>query len=355
MTLIKIVDWHIGREISGKSAVVGLWLMLVYIFLSLLDELEGDSDRSASLIAETLGYAVPRMIYELSPMILLIGTILALSLMSRHFELIALQASGVTKSRIVGSVVGFSACFAIGIFLWGEFVVPFTETKGSQVGSTDFADVPETTGNGIWIRNKNDFIHIDQIDKFGGISGVSIYQFDEQGRFKGQSYAHAGAITDDLNALRLLSTTNLQVKDNRMESRLNSSQELQFEFNQLKLVLETRNPAELNIMELYESVQLRKEIGLTNDFHELALWNRLIIPLSLLVMGMFAVLFTFRRRTAFSTGHFVLFGLLFGLFYFAMQQSVGYIAILNNMPPIIGTFSVFLFFLGYAFFALYRL
>jgi len=75
----------------------------------------------------------------------------------------------------------------------------------------------------------------------------------------------------------------------------------------------------------------------------------------MLVMGMFAVLFTFRRRNEFSTGHFVLFGLLFGLFYFALQQSVGYIAILNAMPPIIGTFAVFSVFFVYAMYALYRI
>ena len=41
MNKIKIFDWYLSREITGKSIIAGLWLLVVYLFLALLDELQG--------------------------------------------------------------------------------------------------------------------------------------------------------------------------------------------------------------------------------------------------------------------------------------------------------------------------
>ncbi len=334
--------------------MVGLWLLVVYLFLSLLDELEGGGDRKATAIALTLAYSVPRMIYELSPMILLIGTILGLSVLSRQYELIAFQAGGVSKLRLIFSIVGYSALFATGIFLWGEFVVPYTETKGAQI-SHNHAEEDSVISHGVWLRDDNNFIFIDKVRSFHWVSGVRIYQFDSKGQYLGQVEAESGSIAEDFKSLKLSDANEYFVQDNLLEKQWVRVKEFPIEFDALTLALQTENPAELNVIELYESVQQRRALGLKVEFNELALWNRLIIPLSMLVMGMFAVLFTFRRKVGLSTGHFVLLGLLFGLFYFALQQSVGYVAILNEQPPIIGTFLIFIVFSVSAFVALYRL
>ncbi len=354
MSAIKVIDRHLSREISGKSALVGLWLLVVYLFLSLLDQLEGGGEQQISSVMTTLGYAIPRMIYELSPMIILIGTILAMTVLSRQHELIALQASGVSKARIVGSVVGFSAAFALGIFLWGELVVPFSETKGSEIGMVDQTGA-NVGGEGVWFRHENSFIFIDRMDKAQRVEDVHVYVFDERGNLTELIEAKTGRIADDMDSLALRTVEEIEFRDTLLVKDSVWAKDLPIQLDTLTAVLQRDNPAELNIFELYRLVQQRKAIGLKSDFDELALWNRLIIPLSMLVMGMFAVLFTFRLKVRLSTGHFVMFGLLFGLFYFAVQQSVGYIAILNGIAPIFGMLAAFIVFSSYALIALYRL
>lgn len=354
MPLVKIMDLHLGREITNKSVMVGLWLLVVYLFLALLDELDSGGERPASVIVLTLGYSIPRMIYELSPMILLIGTILGLAVLSRQYELIAFQAGGVSKARLVGSIVGYSAVFATGIFLWGEFVVPYTEAKGAQISTRDANDA-SIKNQGVWLRNQHNFIYLSEVDRLHRVIGVNIYQFNSQGQYTGQIRAQSGWVAEDFKSLELRAAEEFQLNNQVLERRFFPKKVIPIEFDALTLALQTENPAALNVLELYDVVQQRKALGLKTEFNELALWNRLIIPLSMLVMGMFAILFTYRRRVGLSTGHFVLLGLLFGLFYFAMQQSVGYIAILNHQPPIIGTVVVFAVFLSYAFLALYRL
>ena len=354
MPVIKIFDWYLGREVTGKSIIVGLWLLVVYLFLAFLDELEGSSsERPTLVVVTTLAYSIPRMLYELSPMILLIGAILGLSVLSRQYELIAFQAGGFSKARLVGSITGYSTLVGIAIFLWGEFVVPYSETKSAQVAAGHSHTASESDF-GVWFRNQNNFIFVHEVDRLHNISGIDIYQFDDQGRFTGQVQAYSGLVADDFNSLELRAADVIELNDMVLERQFHVSKVIPIEFDVLTLALQTENPASLNVLELFEVIKQRKALGLKTEFDELAMWNRLIIPLSMVVMGMFAVLFAFRRRVGLSTGHFVLLGLLFGLFYFVLQQSVGYIAILNQQPPIIGTFVVFVVFLSIAIYALFR-
>ena len=348
-----ILDRHLAREISGKVLLVGLWLLLVYLFLSMLDELEGGEHGAVSLIL-TLGYAIPRMIYELSPMILLIGTILALTILSRQNELVAFQAGGISKSRIIVSIVGYSSVFALVIFFWGELVVPYTETKGAQFSLSEKTD-SVADESGLWYRYQNNFLLIDHIDRFQNTGEIKVYEFDQQGEFTGLVNAESGRIAQDFNSLTLKSVEEFQLKDQQLEKTHADSKLIPVDLDSLTVAKQRVNYSELNIIQLYKRFQVRKSAGLKTEFDELEFWNRLIIPLSMLVMGIFAILFTFRLKLRFSTGHFVLFGLLFGLFYFAVQQSVGYVAILYGLAPILGMALVFMLFLSYALIALYRL
>ncbi len=351
---MKLLDWYLGREISLKSLMVGIWLLFVYLFLSLLDELEGGQGRQFISIVGTLIYAIPRMIYELAPIILLIGTILGLAVLSRQSELIAFQAGGVTKDRIVASVVGWSTAFAFGMFLWGELIVPWSETKSEQFERVRQVD-PDVDLQGTWHRHLNDFIFVGRTDKLKRVADVSIYRFDVQGSLISWMKAKSGKIIVPLNLVNLQEVTEIQLHDNQLKKRYFASKTYPIGYDELQLAAYDNHSAQLNIVELYRVIQQRKAVGMKTDLDELAFWNRLIIPLSMLVMGMFAVLFCFRMKLRLSTGHFFLLGLLFGLFYFAIQQTVGYVAILSGLTPFVGILAVFLVFLTYASITLYRL
>lgn len=352
---MKLFDWYLSREITGKSIIAGLWLLVIYLFLALLDELQAADALPFVSIAVSLGYAIPKMLYELSPMIVLIGAIMSLALLSRQHEIIALLASGISRSRIVGSVLGYSIFVAVLIFAWGELVVPYTETKGAEFRSgVPVEGYGRADHEEAWIRQDNDFIFIERVEGLRELEAVSIYHFGPDGKFRGWTEAESGLVAEDLASLQLDNAVRLTADGNALIEQTVSSQTYPVNVNQLKLTLVRSDPSELTIAELYKAVQLRKEAGLKADFYELEMWNRIIIPLSMLVMGMFALLFTFRSDLKLSTGHFVMLGLLFGLFYFAIQQSVGYIAILNGLPPIFGTFSVFFAFFCLGSVALYR-
>ncbi len=332
MFLMRLIDRNIGREIVSKSFTTAIWLLAVYLFIALLDLLEDiDLENQLTFAIQILGLSLPRMIYELAPMIFLIGTIMALATLARQLELTGMQAGGISKYRIAGSVVGFSLIFAVVMFVWGEIVVPLSESKRAHIkDSQENVLFPKQKRSGVWIRDRNQFIYVDEIEKENELAGIYIYHFSDHGRLVKQTHAEHGNILEDSEVLEMWDVE--QKLFNRGGIEVHNSEKLTHPVKvEVNLIgVQRRDPSVLTVKELYTSIQFLRENGLKSDFFDLAFWNRFIIPMSMLVMAIFAILFTFRRRRSFGTGPLVFIGLIFGLIYFAVQQSVGYIAMLNG-------------------------
>ncbi len=346
MKKIWIIDLYFSREITTKCVITGVWLLAIYLFISLLDLLEDvNVEEDIRFVGEVLLFSIPRMLYELAPMILLIGTILALATLSRRLELVALQAGGVSKFRITASVVGYAMLVALIMFVWGEFVVPKSEVtlylkKDNQI-SRQNAEAPK---HGLWYRDGNQFIHVTPKLKDNTLKDVEIFHFDQNGRLVKLTNAAGGIFSKEKKNLKLYGVVESTLENRRIVRLTAESKDHPIEAELNVIGAHQRDPSQLTILELYRAIKFLKVNGLKTEFLDLAFWNRLISPISMFVMALFAVLFAYSFRPKVSNGHLVFVGLLFGLLYFSVQQSVGYVAMLNGLQPVIGTFSALLFF-----------
>lgn len=357
MKTLSIIDFYISREITNKTTITGIWLLTIHLFISLLDLLEDvQGDDQIDFVLEVLLLSIPRMIYELAPMILLIGTILAMATLSRSFELVALLASGVSKFRIATSVVGYGMVIALLMFMWGELVVPYSEGKQSLVKLSQFSEQSaEAVEDGLWYRDANQFIHVTPTLEENVLKNIEIFHFDMAGRLVKISHAAGGLINEEDKVLKLFGVTEKSLANRKIIRQTSETKDYPIEAELKVIGAHERDPSQLTMFELYRATQFLKTNGLKTEFLDLAFWNRIIMPISMFVMAMFAVLFTYRIRPKVSNGHLVFIGLIFGLLYFAIQQSIGYFTMLNGLQPVIGTFSAFLLFSIAAIIALIRI
>ncbi len=356
MKKVWIIDLYFSREITTKCFITGFWLLAIYLFISLLDLLEDvNVEEDIGFVGEVLLYSIPRMLYELAPMILLIGTVLALATLSRRFEIVALHAGGVSKFRITASVVGYAMLIAMIMFVWGEFVVPQSEIKlylkkQNQI-SQQSAEAPK---HGLWYRDGNQFIHVTPKLKDNSLKNIEIYHFDQNGRLVKLTNAAGGIFSKEKQNLKLYGVIESTLENRRIVRLTAESKDHPIEAELNVIGAHQRDPSQLTMLELYRAIKFLEVNGLKTEFLDLAFWNRLVSPISMFVMALFAVLFAYRFRPKVSNGHLVFVGLLFGLIYFSVQQSVGYITMLNGLQPVIGTLTAFLLFSIAAIIALAR-
>ena len=67
---------------------------------------------------------IPAHIYELLPLAVLIGGLIALSGLANNSELTVMKASGVSTKRFVKTLLGFGLVFAILTAVLGEWIAP---------------------------------------------------------------------------------------------------------------------------------------------------------------------------------------------------------------------------------------
>ena len=91
---------YLAREIYRSTSVVVLALIGLFTFFTLVDELDSVGEKfplSALFYLQAL--AIPTRLYDLLPIGLLIGAILALAGLAQRNELVILRVSGVSGSR----------------------------------------------------------------------------------------------------------------------------------------------------------------------------------------------------------------------------------------------------------------
>lgn len=344
---VNLIDRRIGQELLEKVVVTAIWLTVIYLFIALLDLLEDATVNIEFLaIIKILVLSIPKIFYQLAPMILFIGTILGMSTLAQQQELIVMQTSGISKIRITSSILVFSIFFAVAVFILGETVVPKSEElrlriKHEQTSRSELTN--EDTG--AWIRDQNRFIHFERTSGKNQLHGVDIFHFDNNGNLHRHTSAKSAEADQDSDTLKLKEVVEIEIFDNRVpDYQISDGQEYGVASNFAAVKVQRGKPSQMTVRELYLSRQFLRANGLKTELLDIAYWNRFIIPVSMLVMAVFSILFSIRIRRRISTGISVFWGLFLGLIYYAVQQSAGYLAMFNGLSPLTGIFGTLIFF-----------
>src|SRR5690625_1022413 len=103
---MRIAQRYLATEIYRSSAIVLLALMGLFTFFNLIDELDKlSSTFSVANLLYLEALSMPTQLYELLPIGLLIGSILALAGLAQRNELVILRVSGISGMRDRKSVV----------------------------------------------------------------------------------------------------------------------------------------------------------------------------------------------------------------------------------------------------------
>ena len=124
---------YLAREIYRSTSVVVLALIGLFTFFTLVDELDSVGDKfplSALFYLQAL--AVPTRLYDLLPIGLLIGAILALAGLAQRNELVILRVSGVSGLGLLGMLWAVSIPIILAALLLSELITPIAEIKNSE-------------------------------------------------------------------------------------------------------------------------------------------------------------------------------------------------------------------------------
>ncbi|MGO3271330.1 MAG: LptF/LptG family permease, partial [Psychrobacter sp.] len=97
----------------------------------------------------------------------------------------------------------------------------------------------------------------------------------------------------------------------------------------------TRKAEDLSLTQLFEHRQFMRGQGNRSLEHELAFWQKLLSPLSILSLVIVACSFVFGSLRTHSLGLRIVVALLFGLLFSYVQDLVGFVSLATGFSPML--------------------
>ncbi|WP_296238971.1 LptF/LptG family permease [Psychrobacter sp. UBA5136] len=349
------------------GAVLGLWaLQLVFSYLSELDSLD-DSYTMGEAI-KYIFYRSPYFLEQFIPTGALLGAVIGLGLLANKSELVVMRAAGVSVYRIVGWVLQPALLFVLLALVINQFVLPHSNQLAQEINDEDNSSLVtavrgywtvqprfERTKDGTAKPDGSDILYIDYADVQGNIGEVKRWHLDNNGNLQTAIHAEGGKYigretldtdsskTDSRKAneqyryeWQLNNMTKLMINQGFESSQaIAPSDTLSLPFAPESVYLLTRKAEDLSLTQLYEHRQFMRGQGTRSLSHELAFWQKLLSPLSILSLVIVACSFVFGSLRTHSLGLRIVVALLFGLLFSYVQDLVGFVALATGFSPLL--------------------
>ena len=351
---MNIVDRYIGRAMLYSTVLVFAVLVGLFTFFEFIDKLD-DVGQAEFGMWDVLSYLVltlPKKAYELFPMAALLGTTMALSTLAVDSELIALRAAGVSLLRIVGAVAKTGLLFVLLAVMIGEGIAPASEQLAQRNRAEAMRVGIQQDNNSIWLREGASFVNIGEVLPDFSILRVNIYQFDQYNQLRNQVYAERAVYEG--GRWRLQQVSQSQIAADRIGIRNEAEQQWLSGVDPDVLGVFAVKPEGLSAWSLFRYIRHLSRNHQDTARYELALWYKLIAPLSTGVMVILAIPFVFTQPRSTGMGFRLFVGIMIGLAFFVLNRGFGFYSLLYGIPPLLGAILPTLAFFLLALFLLRR-
>lgn len=277
---------------------------------------------------------LPSDVYQLIPMAALLGSLLGLGRLASRNELIVMRSSGMSKWQLVLAIWRVAIILLLLVTLIGEGLAPYTRDVALRMKTMALTQGQTLqTAAGTWVRDGQNFIHINKIDSKNEVTGITRYLFNPQHQLLLASYAARGVYQHhhwtfyDVNQSRLTSekvvTENLRM------------QHWPLRLDPQHLQLSEVDPHQQTLWQLYDYLHFRKHSGFGIGEFAYVFWQRLMQPLTTLVMILLAVPFIFGPLRHGNMGIRIVAGVLLGFGFYILNKFLAPFSIVFQLPPML--------------------
>lgn len=352
-----ILTRHLAREILIGTTILLVAFLGLFAFFDFVSELE-DLGRGGYGVVDALVYVallLPGRVYELLPVVVLIGSLYALTTLARNSEITVMRASGMSTRRMLQTLGGIGVVFALATFLFGELLAPPAERAAQQwrLAATGAA-MSNQLNSGLWVKDGEDFVNVASVFPDGSIIGVRIYNFGEDRVLESISAARSGRYDPVARLWRLtdVTETRFQPRAVRMLQRDSVEWTSQLTPDVLSVLLVA--PDRMSATALFAYIRHLKDNRQDTQRFEIALWKKLTYPLTVFVMLALALPFALVHDRMGAVSVKVFLGVMLGVGFHMLNGLFGNLGVINAWPPSLAAVTPAALFLLAATVMLYR-
>lgn len=333
---MNLLTRYLARQVYGSITLVFAALLMLFSFLDLIHELNvmGVGNYNLGYVLLYVLLTVPGHVYELFPVAVLIGSILALVQMASSSELTIYRCSGASPRWMVSAMLKIGLPLVVSSFLVGEVIAPPSEHMAQELRmkATNSNVYLKEFRSGVWAKDGRSFVNVRTVQPDTTLLGVRLYEMDPSYHLETIVSADRGAYVGDENwQLDGVTRTHFE-KDGTKVEKLETMQwrsSLTPDLLNVLLVV----PEQMSAWNLYQYTAHLDENHQRSARYAIAFWNKLIYPLVMLVMLALALPFAAHRQRDGGIGGKVFAGIVLGLAFHFLGKLVGSLGAINEWPP----------------------
>jgi lipopolysaccharide export system permease protein len=346
---MKILSKHIFKEFISLVVGVLIGILVVYLCVEFLQKADKLIKNHATLseIARYFLYSVPGMISMSLPMATLIASLLLLGNLSRHNEIIAMRAGGVSLAKIISPlIVGGLLISGLG-FVNNEFVMPVYSSRAAYVKKVEIEKSQLRVmfqQSKLWLRGpENSIVNIELVSpNRNEMLGLNIYKLNAD--YSVREQIKAGSLVWINGAWRLKnSLTFTQVAD-AVQSRPSDNEVFNIVENPNDLGMIVKDSEEMNFSQMWNYVKRLKSSGYKTATYEVDLHSKIAYPMASLLMVLISIPFGVQKVRSGGAGKGIAIAVAIAAVYWLLTSIGASLGHSGVLPPAISAWFANIFF-----------
>ena len=338
---LKIFERYLLSALLLAMGYVFLALFALFTFFEFLGQLSDVGGAGSYTVVQALLVSVlrvPILAYQAVPIAVLIGALIALSQLARNSELNVLRVSGVSTPGLLVVLFKAAGLVALMTFLWGEVVAPQSERLAQSIRPEGLR---KTTGlklpSGYWVKDGLAFINIREVRSDGRLVNVQVHEFDSSGRLSALRTAKEGYFVR-FGLWRLVGVTETKyLPEKGVEVRTSSEDEWGSTLSPDILGVLNVAPERMSAVTLVRYIAHLAENKQTSNRYQVALWKRLVYPMTCFVMVALALPFGYFQGRSSGVGVKLFSGAMLGILFYVLDGLSSSLGQINHWSPFLSS------------------
>jgi lipopolysaccharide export system permease protein len=353
--MLSILDRYIARTVLNTSLMSLAVLAGLSSLIRFVEQLKSVGKGTYTIADAGLFVllSLPRDLEVFFPMAALLGGLIGMGMLASNSELVVMLAAGRSRLNIASSVMKAAVIMMLVVMAMGEWIAPPLEAKGRELRATAISGGSLISAQqGVWAKDGNHFVNITEVEHTGRLRDITIYRFNSEREL--QSVVQGASATYRSNGWLLQQVIITSHSTERVEREQLSQWLWNSSLTPDKLGVVTVKPESLSIRGLIDYLDYLKVNRQAAERYQLALWRKMLAPLTVAVMLLVALSFIFGPLRSTTMGARILLGVITGFGFHVSNEIFGPLAQVYQLTPLLGALLPSLLFAAAALYLMQR-
>ncbi|MBI5892454.1 MAG: LPS export ABC transporter permease LptG [Deltaproteobacteria bacterium] len=340
---MKIINKHILKEFLFIFFLCIITIVSLYLLIDFFEKIDDLMENNASMSEgfKFFLYKIPFIMYQTTPVAVLLATLLSLGILSRNVEITAMKAGGISVLKITFPIMLASLVISAMSFVIDEYIVPPAKKQVESIKKIRIDGKKQAASfkqNKMWYRGDDNIYSISHLDsKKGIIHGLTIYEIDKDFNVLSRIDAEEAKWLD--GKWQITNGTKRQFRNGSIKISAVKNGTAPIDENPEELQITEKIADEMSFTELKDYIAKLSLEGYDATRYIVDLHGKIAFPVINIIMVILGIPFALKtgRHSGIAMG--IALSVIIGFSYwivFAVTASLGYI---GAIPPFFAAWS----------------